>query len=386
MPAIRRANGVRMVKALYLAQNYGELGGPMANARSVMHHSGHNLGNFAFWNATRLLLKANTTCIPFGKLKVEDPEDYDLLVVPAANFLNPTSDLGWLADIIEDLRIPVLVFGLGAQSEHDNAPVQLTDGTVRFLQVAAQNTPYLAVRGEYTRSVCAAYGVENVQVMGCPSIFTNPDRGLGKKIEAAADRRVSRVAVHASSIKAHVRDAERYVFGLLQAFPGSSYIVQRPAELIKIILDEATEEKDQAYLARVHEFLAPDMTFEEFIGVLKSSGFLPYSIPSWCFHLRSYSHSLGTRIHGALMSMSAALPTVCITHDTRTRELCETLKVPNIAPGALTRFSSVRDLFMAKKLNGAEFEANRTALAKQYVDLIETAGFTPTKYIRDDFR
>ena len=84
--------------------------------------------------------------------------------------------------------------------------------------------------------------------------------------------------------------------------------------------------------------------------------------------------------------MSAALPTVCITHDTRTRELCETLKVPNLAPGALTRFSSVRDLFMAKKLNGAEFEANRTALAKQYVDLIETAGFTPTKYIREDFR
>jgi polysaccharide pyruvyl transferase WcaK-like protein len=112
---------------------------------------------------------------------------------------------------------------------------------------------------------------------------------------------------------------------------------------------------------------------------------VPYSVDSWKFALRGYSHSLGTRIHGAMISLAAVLPTICITHDTRTRELCEIMKVPSFAANLVRPDSSVKEIFAEVRLAADVFEDNRSTLAKSYDELIRACGFKPSTYFSNGF-
>lgn len=370
-------------KALYLAESFGGFSTPEITLERIMHYSGHNVGNFAFWNAARLVVDADYRCFPFGTKSWK--EDVDLIVIPAANFLNKTADLGWLADLIVNVDKPVVVVGLGAQSEHEDEVPVLKDGTVRFLQEASRRTPFLGMRGAFSAKVCSAYGIENTRVMGCPSLFTSGDRNLAQKVALKWDADVSKVAVHAASIKAHVRIAERFLFNLLQSVPGSSYVLQRPVELMKLVTGEAQTGSDDAYLGRLRTFLAPDLPKERFNQILRQSGLIPYSVDSWRFSLQSHSHSLGTRIHGAMMSLAAFIPTICITHDTRTRELCEVMCVPSYPASKMGQQSSVKEIFQEVRIDADKFEQNRSDKARSYVDLLAGLSLEPSDFLSKNF-
>lgn len=375
-----------MARVAYLAENFGSLPGGSLSLDAVMHLSGHNVGNFAFWNAARKLFDADVKLFGFGaKIEELTRESVDFIVIPAANFLNATANLEWLANIICELDKPCLVVGLGAQSEHEKSIPELKPGTVAFLKEAAARAPYLAVRGPFSQRVCEAYGVKNVRALGCPSIFTNPDRGLGAKIEARWSRRIEKLAIHASSIKTHVRHAERMLYGSLRVHAGSSYIIQRPVELMKLARGEELTGADEQYLHRVNSFLAPDDSRVEFARTIRMAGVVPHSIDSWIFMLEGHSHAVGTRIHGSVLSLSAGLPTLCITHDTRTRELCEVLRVPSVDCSAVKDFSSIADMYAARSFNAAEFEGNRTALGRQYKALMNEIGLGSSSYLSTNF-
>ena len=375
-----------MKKVAYLAENFGSLPHGHTPLSSVMHLSGHNIGNFAFWNANRKLFDEDVTLFGFGSnIAGLTKDNVDFIYIPAANFLNATSDLGWLAKLIRKIDRPCVIVGLGAQSEHEKTIPTLTHGTIDFLKEAAARTPYIGVRGSYSKSVCEANGIDNVRVMGCPSIFTNGDRTLGVKIEPAWSKPIEKLAIHASSIKAHVRHAERMLFAQLSVHPGSSYILQRPVELMKVARGNLLTDADEKYISHAHSFLAPDLSRTSFLRIIRSYGVVPYSIDSWLFYLAGHSHSIGTRIHGAILSLSAGLPSVCITHDTRTRELCDVLKVPNIDCSTIKGFSSVGEILNSVKFDGKIFEDNRSELGKQYISLMNEAGIGASKYLKETF-
>jgi len=376
-----------MIKAAYLSANFGAISDPMLGADALMHESGHNIGNFAFWNATRLLFDANIVRFPFNT-RADRPgaiADADFIVVPAANFLNATAELGWLADLIVALNKPCLVVGLGAQADSEDRPPELREGTVRFLREAAARTPFLGVRGEFSARLCEHYGVQNVRVLGCPSIFTNGNRQTGAQIAARWIEDLDRPAISASSIKMQARDAERLLFAALGQYPGASYIVQRPVELIKVAQRLPLTESDEAYIEKCREFLAPALSTPQFRQVVRQSVFAPPSVDAWRFFLRSHSHSVGTRIHGALMALSAGLPTVCMTHDTRTRELCSVLQVPALAAKEAKQFRSLPEIFDHVPFDGAAFEDNRTQLAAGYGDLLRGLGLPPSDFFQKQF-
>jgi polysaccharide pyruvyl transferase WcaK-like protein len=365
------------MKIAYLAENFGSFTGFDLTYREIMNHSGHNVGNFAFWNAARLLMEGEFK--PFGfNSKPAQVKGADLILIPAANFLNETADLGWLADIIEQTDLPCIIVGLGAQSEREALIPKLKQGTVRFLETISKKTLYLCVRGEFSKQVCEHYGVNNVKVMGCPSLFTNQNRSMAKTIRAKWDGEIQKLAIHAASIKAHVRTVERFLFSRLLVHPGSSYILQRPVELMKMTRGEHSQD-DQAYLEKLNQFLCPDLSFSSFSSVVRAYGYIPYSVDSWIFQLKSHSHSLGTRIHGAMMSLAAEIPTICVTHDTRTRELCSVMKVPTIDCSKLSTVNSVSDVFSAVEFEAEGFEENRSVIAASYLELLKSMSVVPSK-------
>lgn len=63
--------------------------------------------------------------------------NFDHVVIPAANWLYEGVDLTDLAVLIEQLTIPVIFIGLGAQAALDNKIPVLPEGTLRLVKAAS---------------------------------------------------------------------------------------------------------------------------------------------------------------------------------------------------------------------------------------------------------
>ncbi|SDY70803.1 polysaccharide pyruvyl transferase family protein [Nitrosomonas sp. Nm33] len=359
-----------------LFNNNGTFGSPWrSGSDKLMNNSGHNIGNFAFWRAADILIDQPKVKIEYGAKPAFFKGKIDRLVIPASSFLREGSNFGWLADFIEELDLPCAILGIGAPSDDTKYIPKLSDGTKRFLNSVSKRTPFLGVRGEFTKLVCKNYGVNNTEVMGCPSILLNPSRDLGKQIEARWHKNPTRIAVHAAYIKEKARNIERRLFELLLLQPGSAYIIQRPVEMIKAVFGEVLEDAEQEYLAKSAAFLDPDATLEQYIEKLRRFSYIPHSIDSWIAYLMHFSHALGTRIHGTILSLNSGIPAICVHHDARTKELCDSLHVPTMGTEEMnTSRNSLRQIFEYVRIRGDEFDENRIRLARRNRELLSELG------------
>jgi hypothetical protein len=374
------------VKVAFLAENFGRVDRAWTQgADRLMHHTGHNVGNMAFWYASKLLVEAECHLVGRSTRARDVPADVQAFIIPAANFLNSNADLSQLAQLVRDLDRPCLVFGLGAQAEAENAPPTLKPGTADFLKEVARRTPTVGIRGEFTRSVCAANGVENTTVLGCPSILINPHRDLGQRLKAKIDAMGDEgpFAVHAACIKSVVAGVEKELVRLAQLNPGSIYVVQRPVELIKAAYGEPMTEADTAGFRKATSFLGFGTRTDRLTAFLRSTIEVPDSIDGWIHGLRRFTAGVNTRIHGTLMCTAAGIPAVCIWHDTRTQELTKELRLPNLSVKQFTENRySVRDMFANAGFDAEAFDARRMELARQNAEMIRMAGLRPSSHLR----
>lgn len=164
-----------------IATNFGTPSneGTLISSDFLMKSSGSNIGNWAFWYATHKLIGSDSSILSAKPESKNFKDKIDLIVIPAANWLQPRYDFSWLADFIEEMDKPCLMIGLGAQSHDDNKIPSLSTGTLRMLKAISKRTPYIGVRGDFTYKVCKKHDIENVKVMGCPSLFINNSNTLG---------------------------------------------------------------------------------------------------------------------------------------------------------------------------------------------------------------
>ncbi|WP_376094477.1 polysaccharide pyruvyl transferase family protein [Roseomonas sp. CCTCC AB2023176] len=373
-------------RVAYLAENFGTVA--RAWERTVpdlLLATGGNTGNLAFWYAARLLFDAEEIhLISRNTRAAAIPKDVEVVVIPAANFLNAGADLGRLAELIRAIGRPCLVVGLGAQAEQETAPPKLTDGTLDFLREVSRLSPTICIRGAFTQEFCRGLGVENTTVLGCPSLLINPDPRLGERLEQgiAALPATGPVAVHAACIKPGIQSVERELARLVLLNPGSAYLVQRPVEMMKAIYGQLPDGPGEgAYFKRCAEFLGFG-TPDGLAAFLRTHGQIPSSVDAWADSLRRFVAGVNTRIHGTMMGVAAGLPSLCICHDTRTRELARQLRVPHIGPREVieNRFS-VPALFAAAGFSGASFDEGRREAAAGYADVVRAVGLTPSRHL-----
>lgn len=373
-------------RVAYLAESLGSVDRAWAlGMPELLRASGGNAGNLAFWHAARLLFDADeVTMISRDTRAAAVPASVEVVVIPAANYLHAGAELGRLAELLRALNRPCLVVGLGVQAEVEAAPPALTAGTRDFLAELARLAPTVCVRGDYTRDFCAALGVSNLAALGCPSLLINPDRELGAAIEAriAALPESGPVAVHAACIKAPLQGVERELARLVRLEPGSAYLVQRPLELMRAVHGEAMQgAEEQAYFARCAGFLG--FPGPEALGrFLRTHGRVPVSLADWAHGLRRFIAGVNTRIHGTMIGLMAGLPSLCVCHDTRTRELARQHCVPQLTPGGLIEHRhSLAALFAAAGFSGRAFDEGRARMAEGYADAVRAVGLVPSRHL-----
>src|SRR5262245_43635538 len=85
-----------------------------ATIDQIMLSLGQNTGNMMFTES--LLRFVHDATWGSFSLSPQEIEGHDAIVLAAANWVNDFDDFGWLADRLEQTRLPVFLVGVGAQA------------------------------------------------------------------------------------------------------------------------------------------------------------------------------------------------------------------------------------------------------------------------------
>lgn len=357
---------------------------PYLTTKQLHDAVGHNTGNLAFHHAITQQLGGRLDVAGWSAAPAQIDATGDIAVVPCANQLGEHSNLGGLGQKFAQLKSSIVSIGLGAQAGVDGRIPEVPEGTLNWLRAIIDHKggqgPNITLRGNFTFSVLEHYGLaEHAIVMGCPTLFMNPAPDLGQQI-AANLREPKRIAVAAGHQRwKHLSRLEASLTGLVTATQGA-YVGQSPLEMIELTRGGADAMGEEA-LAACRDYACPAMDLEEFRRWSKLHGQVFFDIPTWMDYYRRFDMVIGLRIHGVMLALQAGVPAICIVHDSRTQELCQTMMVPYVmakdVAGGIQR-SALMKLF---QFDPEAFNANRQTLCRGYIDFLRANHLQPAEWL-----
>lgn len=307
-------------------------------------------------------------------------------VIQGANQLGTHFLAGRQPERFARLDTKLVILGLGAQSELDLAIPELSPNTLDWVRAIADqaptDAPNVGVRGEFTAEVLDHYGFgDRTQVLGCPSLFINPNPRLGREIASrvAEPQRVAVIAGHESWPALAKIEAS---LARLVTETNGTYIGQHDLRMMRLTRGEAAT-FDEADLAHCRNHIRPDLEPEAFIRWTRTYGNVFFDISAWLEHIRRFDFAIGARIHGTVIALQAGIPALCIAHDSRTLELCQTMGVPHVTPQDISEGVKRDDLLALFDFDADAFDANRQLLAKRYVRFLKGNSLRPVRWLED---
>lgn len=308
---------------------------------------GTNTGNLLFSDSAHKMLSLPDTEVtsngirtdPSARRAAEINEQYDVFVVPLANAFRPGfhASLDRLSTLIEQLTIPVVVFGVGAQApdDYDTEWLGPMEASVkRFAAAVLERSASIGVRGELTARYLNDLGFQDVDIIGCPSMFlygaTFPD------IRAADLTADSRIAVNLSPDAIPVGDISGIARHAWERYPHLTYYAQHTDDAELLLWGDTTPESGVEDPFPRH--LSHPLLRENKVR-------MPLDPATWIEELRGYDFAYGTRIHGNVAALLAGTPSVVLTHDSRTLELCRYFDIPHRQLAGLPAETDPRALY-----------------------------------------
>ncbi|MEU3945498.1 polysaccharide pyruvyl transferase family protein [Streptomyces sp. NPDC029526] len=268
-----------------------------------------NSGNLIFSDAAHKILTTPDTEVVSNGMRADPAaagrinDEYDVFVVPLANAFRPSFEaaLQRLTRLIEKLRIPVVVLGVGAQTgvDYDAARLKAMEPTVRaFCSAVLDHSASIGVRGEFTERYLNEMGFRDVEVIGCPSMFLHGDRlDVRKKAETLTPD--ARIAVNGSHTAMRGGGLHRIVDLAHQRYPNLRYIGQNLTDAKQLHWRDVNSPAGRITLMPTHP--EHPMFHEDKVRV--------YIDPqTWFDDLRDFDYSFGSRIHGNIAALLAGTP------------------------------------------------------------------------------
>jgi hypothetical protein len=288
---------------------------------------GENAGNLVFSHAAHKILRTATAEITSTQFRVnpreadEINERYDVFVVPLANAFRRSyaHRLVAMTQLIERLRIPVVVFGVGAQTnvDGDREYLRPIDDVVKaFVRAVLDRSHSIGVRGEITASYLRTLGFSAVDVIGCPSMFLHGDslRVEKRKATLTVEDRV------ALTISPYVKSMAKVIASHHQRYPNLRYIPQDLKTLGTLLFGDAPEDRGKSAPIPIHT--SHPLFVEDKVRMFVD----PWT---WMDYLSRFDFVFGTRIHGTITALLAGTPGYLFAHDSRTLELARYFGIPH---------------------------------------------------------
>lgn len=346
----------------------------LENTFSLYNKVGYNTGNLIFHYAIRSHIQNIFASFTWGD---ESPLSFkkDIIgIIPCANQLSPDQKLDWFYNIIKNFQTPLIAIGLGAQSNLNFDIPKLDQGTLNWVKSIYDHSitkkPNISLRGEFTKQVMEHYGLaEKTIVLGCPSLFINPNPQLGKLISSRIKnpKKIGVISGHPAWIEnAHIEN----FLAQLVLMTGGSYIGQSGYEMMQLTRGEA-DQMENTMLDKCRNYIFPNMTVDSFIQWSKIHGNLFFDVIAWMEYLKKFDFVIGMRIHGIILALQSGIPALCVVHDSRTLELCKTMMIPYVLAKDLSIKSTKNDLIKLLNFDPEAFDKNRSKLCISYINFLK---------------
>ncbi len=218
-------------------------------------------------------------------------------------------------------------------------------------------------------------------MLGCPTLFLNESRNLGTLIKKNAEKSFKRIAVTAGHYKwKHLGKLESSLTSLLTH--NHDYIIQSPMPMVSFGRGEVSNTYESDF-TEIRDYCKPNMELNDFNEWRMDHAISFFSAPAWMEHLRRFDFVIGVRIHGVMLALQMGIPAVCIAHDSRTKELCETMMIPFIEASKVSNGVDKEQLHEMFKFNEKDFDENRIVLAKKYVGFLNDNKIPFVPYLRE---
>ncbi|WP_329339313.1 polysaccharide pyruvyl transferase family protein [Streptomyces sp. NBC_00663] len=290
-----------------------------------------NSGNLIFSDATHKILEATGTEVVSNGIRTDVAaaarinKEYDAFVVPLANAFRPSFEpqLRRLTRLIQRLKIPVVVAGVGAQTGLNYDPTRLKpiESAVReFVSAVLDRSASIGVRGEFTEQYLKDMGFRDVEVIGCPSLFMyGKELAVHKRTpELTAD---SRIAINGSHNAVKTQGLGKVIDRTHARYPNLRFIGQNLSDARQLHWRDLSDPNAKVKAIPTH----PDhpMYAQDKVRV--------YIDPvTWIDELRDFDFSFGSRIHGNIAALLAGTPATVLSGDSRTLELCRYFDIPHV--------------------------------------------------------
>lgn len=330
---------------------------------------GNNNGNLLFSSAAHKLLAADGVTVKahgFNFSAAQAPKvsaEFDVFVLPLANAfrLGFEPQLKRITEFVKNLSIPTVMLSGGAQSGADGTFDNLKpmEGTVKeFCRAVLKTSSHITVRGERTADYIRGLGINDVLVVGCPSMTMNGPAHQVRELQTK----------------------ERY---------NLAYNIESSKDLLGELIESIEKQHDATYFPQ-------DMsTFEQMLwGVekfkLNRDSRLPLRMshaqfksnkaefhidPStWIRRMKDFDLSFGPRIHGNVIPILAGTPSVVFAHDSRTLELAEYHEIPHFNPSEVEKVCELEEVI--NRIDYTKFNAGHSARFEKVQNFLNQNGVT----------
>ncbi|MDR9826774.1 polysaccharide pyruvyl transferase family protein [Vibrio sp. FNV 38] len=346
----------------------------------VFSEAGGNTGNLLFQYASSKMFLGKRSFFNWDTDPNLINKSCKVLILPLANQIGTHTDYARRAEMISKIEIPIIALGLGAQN-HTMTPEsvkvlsdKITLGTQHWLEEISQRTSKILVRGDYTVSVCNELGISNVESFGCPSNLISKKIRLGRAIESQLENvNCKSIILNGGFYNKGKSNYDRIVALERKvikdaAIDDCSIVVQAPKDIMSYSYSGG------GYNDRV------DDVSEGLLQRARLDSF--YDVDSWSHHTRNFDLSIGTRIHGAMLSLQFGHPTVLITHDSRTNELSDIMCLPRMSLNDALKCDTVNQMIENVNFSADEYDFRRFEMAQQLNDVFQDAGLTVAPHIK----
>ena len=366
----------RLARIFLLGAKPSFLSDPSYSIAQRLKATGENSGNQIIAHGLLSTLRYETVSWDPKLTPKEVSENYDVIVIAAANFLFPGFDFAYMADFIEATTLPCVMVGLGAQSNDFSMNIPLQPGTRRLVEIVSERSALIGVRGYYTASFLSSLGIKNVQVVGCPSYYMTCKPELTFKPKVS---RLEHVAINGSrDVIRHTFDADKMrstVRALVSEAVKNNYDFVAQTEIDEMICAEATDPEiaESAYRAVEYFYrgVADDSELRKWVG---RNIYTFWNVFDWLNGMRRYDFVIGTRFHGAIAALQSGTPAFVICHDSRTLEMCQFMEIPHINLPEVVQID-ISSIYETLEL--ASLDRRHQELFSKYIDFLRENNLSP---------
>jgi hypothetical protein len=297
---------------------------------------------------------------------IEQINQLDYVFLRGSNYINTSGKWDAVTALLEKTTVPIIAFGVGLQAP-DTATQFVNESTRRFLQLIADRSVTLGVRGELSQNALATIGIRNTRIFGCPTAFRSAQPEI--RLRHADPASIERLGFTLRRNTHGRQTLQRYLMRTLSDQYRTTIFCAGELEEKAIYYAGRGELEDRSGVmtTAVQALTDQDWLFgagDPLLALYRSSLAVFESVADFESEMRKMSAVTGFRLHGNLMALANSIPALYVTYDSRTREFVDTLGIPFVESRMMDKFS------FRKEWEKADFARFERTYAERFRDLV----------------